>query len=283
MTDTAPISTDDLRDWLRREPPKATAFIVTIYGDVVAPRGGVLWMGSLIDCCAVHGINESLARTAVSRLVASGRLEGQRVGRRSYYRLSDAAQVEFGEAARILYSPPPEANGWRLALHTIGPGPGWVGVGGGHSIAPDRSDLEPVEGLSLSTEMPEDREALRAFVVKHWPLEEIAGAYTRFLENFEPILNGLTNTVVDNAVALALRLRLVHLYRHAALRDPRLPAFALPDGWPGHHARKVFVKAYLSLSELGDEAAGATFSDQSGALAVETGETAARIRRLCLE
>jgi len=26
-------------------PPNAAAFIVTIYGDVVDPRGGVLWMG----------------------------------------------------------------------------------------------------------------------------------------------------------------------------------------------------------------------------------------------
>ncbi|HEY6919203.1 MAG TPA: PaaX family transcriptional regulator, partial [Tabrizicola sp.] len=34
----------------------AAAFIVTIYGDVVVPRGGVLWTGTLIDLCSRVGI-----------------------------------------------------------------------------------------------------------------------------------------------------------------------------------------------------------------------------------
>ena len=54
----------------------AASFIVTIYGDVALPRGEVLWMGSLIGVCARVGISENLVRTAVSRLVAAGRLEG---------------------------------------------------------------------------------------------------------------------------------------------------------------------------------------------------------------
>jgi phenylacetic acid degradation operon negative regulatory protein len=49
-------------------------------------------MGTLIEVCADHGINEGLVRTAVSRLVASGRLVGERQGRRSYYRLSQSAR-----------------------------------------------------------------------------------------------------------------------------------------------------------------------------------------------
>ena len=53
--------------------PRAPAFLVTLYGDVVEPRGGTLWMGSLIECCAMHGLSESLVRTAVSRLVGAGR------------------------------------------------------------------------------------------------------------------------------------------------------------------------------------------------------------------
>lgn len=53
---------------------RSAPFIVTIYGDVVVPRGGVLWTGTLIDICARVGINESLVRTAVSRLVAAGSL-----------------------------------------------------------------------------------------------------------------------------------------------------------------------------------------------------------------
>ena len=36
----------------------AAAFIVTVYGDIVVPRGGMLWTGTLIDLCARVGISE---------------------------------------------------------------------------------------------------------------------------------------------------------------------------------------------------------------------------------
>lgn len=36
--------------------PTATTFIVSIYGDVVAPRGEVLWMGNVIALCAGVGL-----------------------------------------------------------------------------------------------------------------------------------------------------------------------------------------------------------------------------------
>lgn len=87
-------------------PITAGSFIVTVYGDVVVPRGEVLWIGSLIETCARIGISENLVRTAVSRMVAAGRLEGERSGRRSFYRLAPAARAEFADAARLLYARP---------------------------------------------------------------------------------------------------------------------------------------------------------------------------------
>ena len=44
------------------------------------------------------GIEDGAVRTAVSRLVGAGRLVGERIGRRSFYRLSDPAQAEFAAA-----------------------------------------------------------------------------------------------------------------------------------------------------------------------------------------
>jgi PaaX-like protein len=58
-------------------PPRATGFIVTVCGDVVVPRRGVLWMGTLVRICAGLGLSEGLVRTAMSRLVAGGRLGGR--------------------------------------------------------------------------------------------------------------------------------------------------------------------------------------------------------------
>ena len=79
---------------------------------------------------------------------------------------------------------------------------------------------------------------------------------------------------------LALRLRLVHLYRHAALRDPRLPASALPPDWTGHRARQLFVKTYIALSNLADQAVGTSFGDDQGQLPASTDEIRSRIERL---
>ena len=97
-----------MRAILEESPLKAAGFIVTIYGDVVEPRGGVAWTGNLIETCAAVGISETLVRTAVSRLVAAGQLSGEREGRRSFYRLAAfrvcayAAPFAIGAWARTL-------------------------------------------------------------------------------------------------------------------------------------------------------------------------------------
>ena len=114
---------------------RAAGFIVTLYGDVVEPRGGLLWMGNLVEVCALVGISETRVRTAVSRLVAAGRLEGMRDGRRSYYRLTEAARREFAAAAALVFAPPPRPAGWLIAEGEAAPG--FAALGGGLMIGPD--------------------------------------------------------------------------------------------------------------------------------------------------
>lgn len=294
-SDPAPDPASALAACLAGPAPRATGFIVTIYGDVAGPRGGTLWMGTLIETCALHGISESLVRTAVSRLVTSGRLRGERIGRRSYYRLTPAAQAEFARAARVLYAPPPAPSGWRVAL---GAGPadaaeraqGWVRLGPETALAPDRDDLWPLEGPVLRGACVAGQGDMAAFAADHWPLAEVAADYAGFVTCFAPaaavlergIAPGITpggapGIAPGGAQALALRLRLVHAYRHAALADPRLPPEALPPGWPAPQARAVFVRAYLALTHAADAHVSRSFHDSAGLLPEETPETAARI------
>ncbi|MDJ0929859.1 hypothetical protein [Breoghania sp.] len=65
-----------------------------------AARSG--W-GNLIEACKVVGIGESRVRTTVSRLVSAGQIEGEKEGRKSYYRLTSRANDEFARAARLIY------------------------------------------------------------------------------------------------------------------------------------------------------------------------------------
>lgn len=262
-------------------PPRATAFIVTIYGDAVAPRGGALSMRSLIEIGAAHGLSESLVRTAVSRLVGAGRLEGERIGRSSFYRLTADAEAEFAAAARILYDPPPVPRGWLLAVCDAPPGEGWAAIGGGICAAPDRGDVARAGGLTFVADVIAGAQDLPGFAAAHWPVSEVAAAYAQLLEDCAALFaNGAALGDLAPEVALALRLRLVHAYRAAALADPRLPAQALPGDWPGIRARAGFVSAYLALSSGADRAVAQLLEDAAGPLPQETEATRERYRRL---
>ncbi|SFE66746.1 PaaX family transcriptional regulator C-terminal domain-containing protein [Roseivivax sediminis] len=274
-----------IRDALSTPAPRATRFIVTIYGDVAEPRGGTLAMGTLIETCAAHGISESLARTAVSRLVASGRLDGERVGRRSFYRLTDAARAEFRAAARLFYDPWSEARGWLFALGEAAlpedlSSVAWARIAPDLALAPDRPDVTRpdaplVAGTALTGQAPV------AFAAAHWDLSGVGEAYRAFLRRYAPVAAALGSGPLPEAeVCLALRLRLVHAYRQAVLSDPRLPVGTLPRDWPGPEARTVFATAYLRLAEMADAHIGASFVDAGGALPAETDATRARLASL---
>lgn len=271
---------------LASAPPKAAAFIVTIYGDVVEPRGGVLWMGNLIDTCAAVGINESLVRTAVSRLVAAGQLAGERAGRRSYYRLTPQARTEFSYAAGILYESR-EQNAWQL-LYLAGADPeatlrrltrlGYAAVNPRLVIGPGDAPVLPGEALVWEAAVVQGQEAVRAFAAQYWDLPAYAQAYHTFIARFEPVLAAADQ--LDAALALALRLLLVHQYRGVVLRAPRLPAHALPPDWAGHEAQRLFASLYLALSRHADRHVAERFIDADGVLPEQSAILAQRLAHL---
>lgn len=268
-------------------PPRAGSFIVTVYGDVVEPRGGTLWMGTLIEVCAAHGISEGLVRTAVSRLVASGRLAGDRQGRKSYYRLTPEARAEFARAARVLFHPPPEAQGWLIRLGEE-PAPehvqaGWASAAG-YAVAPNREDLPRPPGLTFATGAVSGEDTLPAFAARHWDVAATAAAYRQFLDTFAAAADAVaTGGAPEGATSLALRLRLIHEYRRVVLADPRLPAAALPADWPGIPARKLFVRLYTALADSADRYVGQAFRDAEGPLPPETAATQARLEAMARE
>lgn len=265
-------------DIAARLAPRAGSFIVTLYGDVVEPRGLPLWMGHIIDICSLAGISETLVRTAVSRLVASGRLVGDRQGRRSYYRLTDEARLEFAHAARILFEPT-DASGWRLiwspgdaasSLEKIG----FVKIGGSWLIGPAQSDLDErliqAGAVIFDAEPLTPPDRLIQLVAAEWKFSEWEAAYAAFLALFAPLETiCATGQNLDDVHCLQLRLFLVHAYRLAALRDPHLPVTALPKGWAGARARKLFASLYAWLSPGADRHA-ATLQSVEGALPEQT-------------
>lgn len=261
----------------------AGAFIVTLYGDVVAPRGGELWMGNIIEACDAVGIGESRVRTAVSRLVSGGQLTGFKEGRRSYYRLTPIAEQEFQRAARLIYAPPrtEPLRGWHMAILPVGEDREALlprltalrfGLALPHlAIRPDRG--EPLPDLGVPQFRATTEDDLSTLATQAWDLPGLRDDMTRFLTGFSSV----TTTGPD---ALGLRLLLVHAFRRIALRDPALPLGMLPEGWPAPDARALFARLYLALSPAADAAVAAGFVDRNGPLVPDQARMARRIADL---
>ena len=257
---------------------RAASFIVTLYGDAVEPRGGLLWMGTLVEVCGLVGISETRVRTAVSRLVAGGRLEGMREGRRSYYRLTEAARAEFAAAAALVFAPPPRPAGWLIvaaddaeALASAG----FVALGPELMIGPDAGP-PPEAALAFAAGLRQGRAALRRFAEARWGLAAQAEAYAGFVGRFAPLATALA-PAPDDEVAFVGRTLLVHAFRGVVLRDPRLPAEALPEDWPERRARALFARLYAQLSPAADSFVSRAFASRDGPLAAETEATRRRL------
>ena len=260
---------------------RAGALIISVFGDAVAPRGGRLWVGSLIRLLLPLGIDERLVRTAVSRLAKQAWLRIEPHGRRADYLLTDAGQRRFEEASRAIYAAQPRAwdGRWRLLLlvreldakarEPLRRALAWQGFGqlGADCFVHPGADLDEAlqalvtEGLA---EAPAQLLPLLASDARHglgesdaelvrraWNLDELAQAYAQFEACYGPIGRALHADGAAESItpedAFLLRTLLIHDWRRLLLRDPELPDVLLPAGWPGRGARQLTQTLYRGL------------------------------------
>src|SRR5690348_14845212 len=107
-----------LRRFQSQRPLRSGSLLITIFGDAIAPRGGAVTLGSLIDLARPFGLGERLVRTAVARLAAEGWVAATRHGRCSEYRLTDSGRKLFAEATRRIYGANPStwSGEWTLVV-----------------------------------------------------------------------------------------------------------------------------------------------------------------------
>jgi phenylacetic acid degradation operon negative regulatory protein len=271
----------DLAAFVAARPPRAAGFIVTLYGDAVVPRGGALGMGAIIETCARVGISETLVRTAVSRLVAAGQLQGDRRGRRSFYRLTPEAARDFAAAARVIYGPP-VPSGWRLvvgddALLAGLERAGFARLRPGVALGPDRGPV-PAGVAVVAGPAQGDAAVLRQLAAQLWDLAGHALALNAVRDRFDPWTGSAAR--LAGPEALALRLLLVHEYRLAVLADPRLPPQALPPDWPAAAARAVFARLYAALTPAAEGWIAESHEAADGPLPASTLASRARLAAL---
>lgn len=245
---------------LKREPSRTGSIVITVFGDAIVPRGGSVWLGSLLGFFKTLDIDSGVVRTAMSRLAADGWLTREKVGRNSFYRLADKGRQTFEAATRHIYDPPPSAWTGRFELLLISNGEDRdaarealknAGFGSplpGVWVAPSGVAVpEEAEG-AIRLEVSAEDEAGRRLLSASWPLDRTADAYRKFIDTFEPLRARIGRGAnLSDSDAFAARILLIHYYRRVVLRDPLLPGALLPANWPGRAARALCGEIYRAL------------------------------------
>ena len=274
---------------------RATSLVMSVFGDVVAPHGGVLGLGSLIRWLEPFGVNERAVRTAVHRLTTSGWIERTSAGRRTDCRITPQSRHRFSEADRRIYaSGSPVWNGeWSVLF---------LGHGGMSTKARDRArrelrwhgfgelapnvlvhpfaDLEELElalgelGIERSTvvlrarrdeRLPSNGRPLDELAAMAWDFRDLTREYRAFLRRFETIALQL-RPLPSPEICFRVRVLVIHEYRRILLRDPELPAELLPPEWVGGEARRLCAGIYWHVATAATAFVAETGSTSGGAL-----------------
>src|SRR5258706_3677440 len=75
-------------DQLKREPSRTGSIVITVFGDAIVPRGGSVWLGTLLEFFKALDIDSGVVRTAMSRLPGPGPGRARQGGRRHGFSLA---------------------------------------------------------------------------------------------------------------------------------------------------------------------------------------------------
>ncbi len=287
-------ATRRLIDEFRARPTlRAGSLITTVFGDAIAPRGGTVWIGSLIRALEPFGASERLVRTSVFRLAKDRWLDVEQIGRRSYYRLTSDGMRRFEQATHRIYGEPRQrwSGGWTLAIlaaldadtkELVRKELAWLGFGAlsGNVMvhpSPDTDDLDaslralgpelPLIILNATTLGDGQDLLLSDLAQKSWNLADIDARYARFVRRFRPVFGAAQKTRrIAPDTAFQIRTLLIQEYRKILLRDPLLPSELLPAGWHGTPAYQLCRNLYRRVFAEADDYLGEAMETANGPL-----------------
>lgn len=283
---------------------RAKSVVMTVFGDVIVPRGGTVWLGSLIALLAPFGISDRLVRTSVFRLTEEGWLEAERSGRRSRYRFTVQGEQRFTRAHNRIYAPvqPPWDGRWTLVLFTAELSSSrrtalkkellWEGFG---QITPGVYAYPGEKGVALQDIVTRTQSAGDIFIstasdaagvtarplsdllVLGWQLETVVREYQRFIQRFTPLQTLLSAVdAMEPAQAFTIRTLLIHAFRRVQLHDPQLPADCLGADWPGGTAYALCRDIYRRCSQQAEHYVTQTLAAEQSEVPALSAESASR-------
>jgi len=237
--------------------------LFTVLGEFVLPGGGRAWTSALIAAFGRLGVEEKAVRQALLRTAEDGWLTGERVGRRTQWQLTPAAERLLVDGTARIYGFRAVAPDWdarwlvvlarvpetdRPARHQLRTRLARAGLGSpapGTWISPHADRLRDVVRVLGDAGLGDDAHAfvgshagagdVRALVRQAWDLEALEQEYEQFLADFR------ARRPADHLVAVT---ELVHAWRRFPWTDPLLPAALLPRPWSGRAAAELFGRLH---------------------------------------
>lgn len=275
MTTTGSRSAPDETSVQRRLPrAKSQRLLITMFGDYWDEQTQPFPSGGLVRVLEEFGIAHSNARASLRRLTERRVLERTKEGRRTSYAPTERTQrilqrgrsrifsrdeglhwdgtwtmiafslpLEDGDLRRVLRSRLRWLTFWPIYDAT------WVTPHDRLDAAREQlNDLEIRDSFILRSTEVEMLPGGRSRLDAAWRLPELAEAYQRYNERYEPLWKQASNGRTSPQEALVARGELVDDWRLVVRDDPDLPLEFLPDGFPRAKARPLFLETYEALA-----------------------------------
>ena len=214
MTDTKPPAPARPPTLLRRHAAggdSARGVLFTVLGELVLPTGGEAWTSAFIDVFGRLGVEEKAARQALMRTAADNWLSSERVGRRTVWRLTPAAERLLRDGTERIFGFTAVAADWdgrwtiviartpeteRAARHLLRTRLRWAGFGNvtpGVWLSPRSDRGDEVRRILDEARLPDGYlftaehqggSSLAAMVGNAWDLADLAREYDEFIAAF---------------------------------------------------------------------------------------------------
>lgn len=268
---------------VKNETLSGTSLISSIFGDSVLHRGGNISLASLIQLLELFGFNDRAVRTSVFRLVKNDWLCSDKIGRTSFYRITDSSRSTYLQAEQRIYNDQMKEwdHYWDLILMSsldtenkalLKKELEWLGfanISTNLMAYPGCNRIE-LQRLLVDLNMSEQVVVFKAETLQlfnnsvdtigrmlrtNWPIDELRQRYLQFLDIFREIgvLLMQENEQLEPVQAFQIRTLLIHYYRRILLKDPALPLELLPTDWPAISARTLSMNIYKKVFEPADE------------------------------
>ncbi len=246
---------------------RTLTIIFTLFGAYINRHGGEIWTGSLIKLLEPFGMSETAVRLALSRMSEQGLIQRRRIGRQSFYALTEKGQqwMHAGKRRGLEREPRAWDGKWRLLAYNIP-----------EKRRPLRDALREelrrlgygnltsalwISPYDLSKELEELLEKLkvqeyvevfeaeyrgegRELAAKAWDIAGLEKQYRVFLDKYAPALAEHQRKLkagkeIDCGECFAQRFRLMTEFIDIAMGDPMLPPELLPPDESKSGLRRV--------------------------------------------